>query len=163
MKMIAFVLLASMAVASLLPVRLMPAAPLNLSNIANVHLLEGAIEMIQGHDIWIPDVVNLTEVAANLNENFTQLAIYLESIVNMEEEIKKYNASELEVNNLFIITPRTGSTTGTSIKDPPNGYGVDCGHCHLCEEACIATIWFPPFLWLCEGLCQAQSWCYHCD
>lgn len=101
------------------------------------------------------------------------------------------------MNHLFSITPKNMSTEDGSIKDAPNGYGVDCGHCHMCEEACIATIWFPPFLWLsvaplfllspstpwnskmksnmplgslltslvssCEGLCQRQSWCYHCD
>lgn len=166
-------------------------ASLNMTNIANVQLAEGAVETIQDHGIWIPDVANLTEVAEILNENFTLLAIHLNSIINMEDEVEKYSecwrptcvpfllqrplsmardiithclpvlttffntltrryadASGLNVNDLFSITPRNDSTNGDSIKDPPNGYGVDCGHCHLCEEACIATIWFPPFLWL---------------
>lgn len=124
MKLLIFILLVTAAIAQLLPVRLMPRAPLNVTNIANVHFAEDAIEMIQDHGIWIPDVANLTDVATILKGNFTQLSIYLNSIVDMKEEMEKYSKSFVEKSlQLFVEAAQRGpSRCHESFKIGPPRY-----------------------------------------
>lgn len=101
MKLITFVQLATAAVAQMLPARWMQTASFNVTNIVNVHLAEGAVQIMQNHSLWVPDVNNLTEVATDLKGNFTQLAIYLNSIVDMKKEVEKYSKSLLSLPDPF--------------------------------------------------------------
>lgn len=111
----------------------------------SVSLTPNAIEQLQAHDLWTPNMTAFANGEPNV-EGF-----------NFTAENEKLAASSLNTTDLIVFGP---PDDGTGVHTYLGGVG--CEQCDVCWKACFALLWAGPFYFICFGACKAQDYCKEC-
>lgn len=96
----------------------------------NYTLAPGAVELLQSHGLWAPDLAAFAAGVPNVDS------------VNLTAEVERFSESGLDANEVVTVSIDNDAAVGHGgeyYKDQ------DCGQCDGCQWDCIVLVVFLPF------------------